>query len=145
MKNLFYLCLLLGLITIMTSCGDDPVLISIDDYIAQNNLEVQSLPSGLKYIIDEPGNSEMPTVSDDVFIRYKGYRTDDFVFDSSFNGITLPLSNVIAGWQEGIPLFGKGGSGTLFIPSTLAYGNNPPSPDIPANADLIFDIELLNF
>jgi FKBP-type peptidyl-prolyl cis-trans isomerase len=50
---------------------------------------------------------------------------------------------VIAGWREGLQLFGKGGKGTLFIPSQLAYGNTPMS-GIPANSVLIFDIHLIN-
>ncbi len=145
MKLLFYslaLCLILGL----TGCGgNELILISVEEYIAENNIEVQETASGLKYTIEEPGNDEMPTLEDEVTVKYKGFRTDDFVFDSSFNGATFPLNGVIAGWQEGMQLFGKGGKGVLYIPSGLAYGANPPSEDIPANADLIFEVELLNF
>lgn len=130
---------------LFSGCGNELNLISIDEYITQNDLQVQSTASGLKYIIEEPGNNEMPTIDDNVTVKYKGYRTDDYVFDSSLQGIQFPLSGVILGWQEGIQLFGKGGKGMLFIPSGLAYGSNPPSSEIPANADLIFDVELLNF
>ena len=57
---------------------------------------------------------------------------------------TFPLLNVIAGWQEGIPLFSKGGEGKLFIPASLGYGYNA-SNGIPGGSVLIFDIELIDF
>lgn len=140
-----YLLTLALMSFLFSGCGNDLNLISIDEYITQNDLQVETTSTGLKYIIETPGNNERPTLSDEVKVKYRGYRTDDFTFDSSFEGVTFLLSNVIVGWQEGIQLFGKGGKGMLFIPSNLAYGNNPPSSAIPANADLIFDVEVLNF
>ena len=62
---------------------------------------------------------------------------------SSSNGITFPLSGVIQGWQEGIPLFKEGGSGILLIPSALGYGSQSVGT-IPANSVLIFDINLID-
>ena len=56
---------------------------------------------------------------------------------------TFPLSGVIAGWQQGIPLFKKGGKGILLIPSELGYGNVSQGA-IPENSVLIFDIELID-
>jgi len=140
------LAILIGL-TLLLGCSSELELISIEDYISQNELEVQSTESGLMYHIDFPGNDEMPTIDDVVRVKYKGYRTDDFVFDHNLvDGAPFPLANVIPGWTEGLQLFGKGGTGTLFVPANLGYGANPPEDsDIPANADLIFDIELVNF
>ena len=57
--------------------------------------------------------------------------------------ITFPLSGVIQGWQEGIPLFKEGGSGILLIPSALGYGSQSVG-SIPANSVLIFDINLID-
>ena len=54
---------------------------------------------------------------------------------------TFPLSNVIQGWQEGIPLFSEGGSGVLLIPSALGYGGQAVG-SIPANSVLIFEVSL---
>ena len=48
------------------------------------------------------------------------------------------------GWDEGIALFGKGGKGTLYIPSTMAYGAQSPTPLIPANSVLVFDVEVVD-
>ena len=57
--------------------------------------------------------------------------------------VSFPLSQVIAGWTQGIPGMKVGGTRRLLIPANLAYGANPPSGSgIPANADLVFDVTL---
>jgi len=68
------------------------------------------------------------------------------VFDSAFDRgepIAFPLSGVIQGWQKGVPGMKIGGVRRLTIPAAMAYGANSPSPDIPANSDLIFVIQLV--
>ena len=69
------------------------------------------------------------------------------VFQSSRDfgkAITFPLSGVIAGWTKGVPGMKVGGTRRLLIPSAMAYGSNPPyGSGIPADADLVFDIELV--
>ncbi len=135
--------LLMGFLFI--ACGDNtPDLISIDEFIEQNNLEVQETATGLKYIIDTPGSADKPSVSSVVTVAYIGTRTDGLIFDSH-QGLRIGLNQVIPGWTEGIQLFGRGGSGTLFIPSPLGYGTRGQGGDIPPNADLIFEIEVLDF
>ena len=120
-----------------------PPLPTIEEYITNNNLITQTTASGLQYIIDVPGGADKPTSTSNVKVAYAGYRTDNTLFDGSVDGISFNLSGVIEGWTEGIQLFGEGGKGTLFIPSILAYGASSPSALIPANTDLIFDIELI--
>ena len=67
------------------------------------------------------------------------------MFDQTTSGpATFPLSRVIAGWQEGIPLFKKGGKGLLLIPSTIAYGSRGAG-SIPPNAPIAFEVELVDF
>ena len=117
----------------------------IQDYLTNNNLTAQSTTSGLYFIVNEPGNSNMVELCDDVTARYTGYLTNGYVFDTSDTlYTTFTLSNTILGWQEGIPFIGEEGKGTLLIPSKLAYGPNPPSSDIPVNAVLLFDVEISN-
>jgi FKBP-type peptidyl-prolyl cis-trans isomerase len=68
------------------------------------------------------------------------------VFQSSLDTgqpFTTTLDRVIKGWQVGMLGMKAGGERRLLIPAALAYGNNPP-PGIPSNADLVFDIVLLN-
>lgn len=156
-----YLTLIIT-VAFLVSCSDDPCLLelqlpvdfnnnvyqsnisTINQYLDANELEAEMTSSGLYYIIEEGGSEDRPELCDQVSVAYSGYLPDGTVFDAS-QGVEFPLSNVILGWQEGIPLFGKGGRGTLLIPSYLAYGNNSPSPLIPNNSVLIFDVELLDF
>ena len=152
MNKFFSLLLLGGLL--FAACGDDDSLSieeqlavdiqKIQDYLTDNGLVAESTPSGLHYIIDEPGSGGHPSTSDEVTVTYKGYFLNGDVFDQSTNPITFPLNAVIAGWQEGIPKFQKGGKGTLLLPSNLAYGSNPPG-GIPANSVMLFDVELIDF
>lgn len=119
----------------------------IEQYLEDNNLSAQRTDSDLFYIIEEEGNGEFPNINDEVTVDYHGYFPNGEVFDSSVDRgtpATFPLSRVISGWQEGIPLFSKGGKGVLLIPSHLAYGEDGP-PGIPDNAVLIFDVDLIDF
>ena len=96
------------------------------------------------YVVNGTGNGEFPNINSLVTVAYKGTLTDGTIFDQSgASGATFPLSNVIQGWQEGIPLFSEGGSGILLIPSALGYGNQALG-SIPANSVLIFEVTLLN-
>lgn len=114
----------------------------IAQYIQDHNLDAQATASGLHYVIEEQGSGNFPTGSSNVTVKYKGYLTNGAIFDQSKDaGITFNLSQVIKGWQEGIPKFRAGGSGILLIPSALGYGGQA-RPDIPANSVLIFEIEL---
>lgn len=115
----------------------------IQTYLSVNNLTSQISDSGLHYIINEEGDGENPTESDNVTVAYKGYFLDGAVFDeSNANGVQFNLQNVISGWTEGITYFKEGGSGVLLIPSSLAYGNAGIST-IPGGAVLVFDINLI--
>jgi len=116
----------------------------IVEYLNDNNLEAESTLSGLHYIVDQEGNGVFPDLSSDVRVNYRGFLPDGTVFDQSpSEGIEFPLLAVIVGWQEGIPFFSVGGSGSLYIPSELAYGRDGAGSDIGPNQVLFFDIELL--
>lgn len=111
------------------------------------NSEVHETDSGLQYQVLEEGSGESPTAENQVRVHYEGRLLSDEVFDSSYERgqpATFPLSRVIPGWTEGLQLMKEGAKYRFFIPSDLAYGNNPPqgSP-IPPGAVLIFDVELL--
>lgn len=113
-------------------------------YIDTNDLDAQKSDSGLYYSIDEVGSGEQPVPTSNVTVAYKGYFLDGKTFDeSSANGISFGLQQVIKGWTEGIPYFKEGGKGKLFIPSHLGYGSQG-RPGIPGGAVLIFDIHLIS-
>nr|WP_233266050.1 FKBP-type peptidyl-prolyl cis-trans isomerase [Formosa sp. L2A11] len=113
------------------------------DYIAANSLDAQVTASGLYYVIDEQGEGAQPTSTSNVTVTYKGYYSDNEVFDENTSSTSFYLEQVIEGWQEGIPLFNEGGSGMLLIPSELAYGRYDYN-GIPGGSVLIFDIELIS-
>ena len=118
----------------------------IEDYLNEHNLVAESTASGLHYIITTPGTGGHPSASSTVTVNYVGkLLKNEKIFDQTTGTpVTFPLQNLIEGWQEGIPKLKKGGKGTFFIPSALGYGPYG-SGDIPANAPLIFEIELVNF
>ena len=103
--------------------------------------------SGLQYEVIKEGTGAKPTLEDQVKTHYHGTLIDGTVFDSSVDRgkpIDFPLSGVIKGWQEGIPLMSIGAKYRFFIPQELAYGLQSPSPKIPAGSTLIFEVELLD-
>lgn len=70
---------------------------------------------------------------------------DGTIFQSSHDfgrPITFGLSQVIAGWTQGVPGMKVGGTRRLVIPSAMAYGSVRAAANIPPNSDLVFDIEL---
>jgi FKBP-type peptidyl-prolyl cis-trans isomerase len=112
--------------------------------------EYNEHPNGFLYKwLVEPSNGPKPLVSDDVTIHYHGTRTiDGAVFDSSVargEKITFPLSQLVQGWQMAVPLMTNGSKIEIILPPSLAYGDHSPSPMIPANSHLTFEIELFNF
>jgi FKBP-type peptidyl-prolyl cis-trans isomerase FkpA len=155
-KLKFMKSILLALVSILfVSCLSDggaskPVDYTVQnekeivDYIAKNKLTAQKSDSGLYYIINEAGTGTQPTASSNVTVAYKGYFTNGNVFDqSTAQGISFGLNQVIKGWTEGIPHFKAGGSGILLIPARLGYGSNDSGP-IPGGSVLIFEVKLIS-
>jgi FKBP-type peptidyl-prolyl cis-trans isomerase len=115
---------------------------TILDYMSAHGLTGKRTDSGVYVIIEEPGIGSACGSASTVEVAYTGYFTNDEVFDSSTSA-TFNLSNVIEGWQIGIPYFREGGHGKLLIPSGLAYGPQGKG-SIPGNTVLIFDVELID-
>ena len=95
------------------------------------------------------GSGAEVKVGDTVSVQYTGaVAATGEIFQSSkdfgTDPVTFPLANVIKGWTDGIPGMKVGGTRRLVIPADMAYGANPPAGSgIPANADLVFDVELV--
>lgn len=103
--------------------------------------------SGLQYRVITQGNGPKPSASDTVSTHYRGTLVDGSEFDSSYSRgqpAEFPLRGVIRGWTEALQLMPVGSKWELFIPAELGYGARSPSPKIPANSTLIFEIELLS-
>lgn len=102
-------------------------------------------PSGLKYRVLRKGAGAMPKAANTVEVHYHGWLDSGKVFDSSYDRgktIEFGLSEVIAGWTEGMQLVGKGGMIELEIPSKLGYGERGAGGVIPGGATLHFLVEL---
>jgi FKBP-type peptidyl-prolyl cis-trans isomerase len=92
-----------------------------------------------------PGTGATIKAGDTITADYTGaVANTGIIFQSSKDSgqaATFPLSQVIAGWSQGIPGMKVGGTRRLLIPASLAYGSQPPQGSgIPANADLVFDV-----
>jgi len=108
---------------------------------------VVALPSGLQYKILTQGTGPKPAAADTVMCNYRGTLINGTEFDSSYKRgqpATFPISGVIKGWTEALPLMPVGSKWQLFIPSELAYGERAPDPEIGPNSTLIFEVELLS-
>ena len=95
------------------------------------------------------GTGAVAEASDTVTCHYTGaIAKTGKVFQSSKDfgkAISFPLSGVIAGWTQGVPGMKVGGTRRLLIPAEMAYGSRPPyGSGIPADAPLVFDIELVS-
>lgn len=118
--------------------------VALDAYLAERNLKAQRDKSGLRYVITKMGKGPRPTVDSRIVVTYKGMLMDGKVFDQSKGQVEWPLSQMIDGWKIGFALLPKGTAAVLYIPSSLGYGENGYYPDIPPNANLIFEIELFD-
>ncbi|MDR1169270.1 MAG: FKBP-type peptidyl-prolyl cis-trans isomerase [Prevotellaceae bacterium] len=107
----------------------------------KKNDSVQVLPSGLQYKVIAEGAGISPEVSDTVNVIYTGTEVNGTVFDSSRGSVAkVPLSRMIKGWQEGLPLMKEGAKYKFYIPFDLAYGDSGRL----AGKALIFDVELVS-
>lgn len=125
---------------------------SNDAFLSKNKsvAGVITTSSGLQIKSLRGGEGKSPTDDDVVLIKYKGTLRDGTVFDENPQA-AMPVSGVVPGFSEALKKMQRGGHYTVWIPGDLGYGPNPPTnpqtgqPGLPANALLIFDVELLEF
>jgi len=150
------------MVWLTASCSTDNVLSNedqlakdlrvIDKYLDDNNIVATKDPTGLRLVIENAGTGLLPTSDSKLTVKYVGKFMNGSIFDQSklnANGIpnpfSYPLSDQIVGWQIAFGKYlAKGGKATLYIPSVLAYGHAGSGP-IPANANLIFEVEFIGF
>jgi len=101
---------------------------------------------GLTYKSVREGTGASPTATDAVRVHYRGMLMNGTEFDSSYKRnepATFPLNRVIPCWTQGVQRMKVGGKAELICPPELAYGERGAGSDIPPNATLRFEIELL--
>ena len=115
--------------------------------------KVVTMQNGLKVEDTKVGTGAEAVAGKKVFVHYTGWLYEGGnkgkKFDSSLDrgkpfSFPLGAGMVIKGWDQGVAGMKVGGKRTLIIPSALGYGARGAGSDIPPNADLIFDVELLD-
>lgn len=176
MRSFFYLLLLgviLATIALVVRSGmlarknpGEPLNSAMREALAANNPEYSTqdsmlieqtyptahkLPSGLRYVVRDPGTgSATPPRGAQIICNYAGRLLDGTEFDSSYQrGVPftfrLGLGQVIKGWDEAFSLMHKGERCTLIVPYWLAYGIKGKPPTIPPRATLVFEVELIDW
>jgi FKBP-type peptidyl-prolyl cis-trans isomerase FkpA len=117
---------------------------SIGSYLRSQSISFNTDPqgSGLIYKVDTVGTGAVPLLIDSVVVKYKStlFSTGSVV-DQKTAPVKFALSTLILGWQIGLPLIPEGGTITLYIPSSLAYGPTSNS-GIPAKSILVCTVQL---
>lgn len=120
-----------------------------EKFLADNKKKdgVKTTSSGLQYKVLKEGNGASPKSTDTVTVNYRGTLMDGTEFDSSYKRgqpATFPVGGVIKGWSEALQMMKPGSKYQLWIPANLAYAEHSPSPAIPPNSALIFEVELIS-
>jgi peptidylprolyl isomerase len=114
--------------------------------------QMATAPSGLQYADTVPGTGRSPRRGQTAVVHYTGWLYTDGnkgkKFDSSVDKgkpfeFKVGQGQVIKGWDEGVLTMKTGGKRTLIIPPELGYGAQGAGADIPPNATLIFEVELI--
>jgi FKBP-type peptidyl-prolyl cis-trans isomerases 1 len=116
----------------------------IEAYLAENNIKYEKAPGGTYVVIHDPGTDPKADSGTTARVRYRGtlYKTDK-VFDENKNEgyiVRVGTGSVVRGWEEGLPYFGKGGKGVLYVPFWQGYG--PRGIMNTPYATMVFEIEV---
>ncbi len=118
-------------------------------FLAENKKKhgVVTLASGLQYKVLKAGKGQSPKPTDVVTVNYEGRLIDGKVFDSSYKRgkpASFPVNSVIKGWQEALVKMKPGAIWEIYLPSTLAYGEQGAPGVIGPNETLIFKVNLIS-
>ncbi len=127
-------------------------------YFAKNNIKnTKKLPSGVYVVIESTGTGDLIKTGFEVSMNYEKLSLSGTKFDSNLDTtyhhmnpmkIVVGQGKLVAGWDEAIQQFKKGGKGKIFVPSKYGFGSNKfgiwPNDTIPANTILKIDVEVLD-
>lgn len=104
-------------------------------------------PNGVCYLITKPGTGTRPQLSDSVQVHIKGYLPTGTLFEDTYSR-NRPLrtkpASLIPGMREAIQIMPAGSVWRVFIPSSLAYGEQGVQGIIPPYSAVVFDVELIS-
>ena len=118
------------------------------EFVEKHWPQAKKTSTGLRYIMLKEGEGDLAKPGDLISVLYRGSLLDGKVFDEAqdpaqtFN-FRLGRSMVIQGWDQGLQLMKKGAKMLLIVPSELGYGSRGNGPEIPRNATLVFEIDLV--
>ncbi len=126
----------------------------LQKYINGKGIHAQKTPNGVFVEIKDAGGPVKPDSGMQASVMYRGTLLENGKgFDKNMDAdalhkdpypVVMGTHSVIPGWEEGLKYFGKGGKGRLFVPASMAYGGQGQRPAIPPNANLVFDIEVVD-
>ena len=120
------------------------------EYAKKNNIKYVKSPLGVLVEVQNEGVGMKADNGKHSSLLYKGYLVDGTVFDANMGkdakhtdpiDVFVGTHNTIPGFEDAMQFFGKGGKGRLLIPAVLGYGDRS-GPGMPANSNLIFEIEV---
>ena len=120
---------------------------AVKHYLDSLGITATLHPRGFYYKINSGGSGGAPGECSQITVTYTGQLINGTIFDQQPASFVTQLSNLIDGWQLGVPLIQKGGEISLYIPPSLGYGSqsvNTTNSTIPPYSILIFDIHLLD-
>ncbi|MEM0541862.1 peptidylprolyl isomerase [Flavobacterium sp. j3] len=143
-----------------------PVIAAKAKYLTETKATATETATGLRYIITQKGSGKKPADGTTVYIHYAGYLEDGSLFDSSYETVNKECGKfdenrakqngyqpfpfqygkkdgLIPGFIEGLSMMNFGDKALVYIPSKLGYGERGAGNVIPPNANIIFEIELL--
>ncbi|MDP4129888.1 MAG: FKBP-type peptidyl-prolyl cis-trans isomerase [Bacteroidota bacterium] len=122
----------------------------VEAYLAKNHIQAQKTAKGTYVKIDNPGDGPAVDSGKQVSVIYTGKMLPSGKEFESNDGpgkepikFVIGKMQIIPGWDDGLRLFKKGGSGTLYIPAFLAY-DAAPGPGRTPNEDLMFDVKIVD-
>jgi FKBP-type peptidyl-prolyl cis-trans isomerase len=118
----------------------------IDEYLDENGLFASEDPSGIRYLVVRQGDGRIPMLDSDVNVKYKTYLMDgkELIDQDTTGDVWFNLQQVVVGFRLGMQYVQEGGEIIIYAPSGLCYGMDGFPPIVPPNANMIFEVELID-
>ena len=100
-------------------------------------------PSGLVFIVLNPGEGDFPTIADTVEFSYTARLSSGEIFDETAEPVQFPVEGLVPGFSEGLCMMQPGGSYRLVIPAELGYGAQGIQGIIPGGDALDFTVNFI--